>query len=125
MYKRQAEALAALEAAGLRRQPRRVSGAQGPEIELDGRPVICLCSNNYLGLANHPEVVAAAHEGLNRYAAGTASVRFICGTFVCHRELEETLADFAGTQAALTYVSCWTANEALTMLALSPGPPPG
>lgn len=91
-----------------------IVGPMGPTVNLEGRgDVICLCSNNYLGLANHPEVVAAAHAGLDQYAAGTASVRFICGTFTCHREIEETIATFAGTEAALTYVSCWCANEAL------------
>lgn len=75
--------------------------------------VIVLCSNNYLGLANHPEVVAAGQAGLRTYGAGTASVRFICGTLVCHQELEQTIADFVGAPAALSYVSCWNANEAL------------
>jgi glycine C-acetyltransferase len=75
--------------------------------------VIVLSSNNYLGLAEHPEVVRAGIEGLERYGAGTASVRFICGTFAPHLELERTLAELSGTEAALTYVSCWNANEAL------------
>jgi glycine C-acetyltransferase len=64
-------------------------------------------------LANHPEVVAAGVEGLERYGAGTASVRFICGSLRCHRELEETIAWFVGTESALSYVSCWNANEAV------------
>jgi glycine C-acetyltransferase len=75
--------------------------------------VIVLCSNNYLGLADHPEVVAAGIEGLKQYGAGTASVRFICGTLECHRQIEQTIARFVGTESALTYVSCWTANEAV------------
>ncbi len=75
--------------------------------------VIVLCSNNYLGLANHPEVIAAGKQGLEKFGGGTASVRFICGTLTCHRELEETIARFAGTPAALSYVSCWTANGAI------------
>jgi glycine C-acetyltransferase len=88
--------------------------AQGPVVEIEGRgEVICLCSNDYLGLAGHPEVVRAGSEGLARYGAGTASVRFICGTFTPHIELERDLADFAGTEAALTYASCWNANAAL------------
>jgi glycine C-acetyltransferase len=74
--------------------------------------VIVLSSNNYLGLAAHPEVVRAGIAGLERYGAGTASVRFICGTFEPHHELERALADLSGTEAALTYVSCWNANEA-------------
>jgi glycine C-acetyltransferase len=80
---------------------------------MEGRgEVIVLSSNNYLGLAGHPEVIRAGIEGLERYGAGTASVRFICGTFEPHLELERALADLSGTEAALTYVSCWNANEA-------------
>ena len=87
---------------------------QGPVVEMAGRgEVIVLSSNNYLGLAAHPEVVRAGIEGLERYGAGTASVRFICGTFEAHHELESTLAELSGTEAALTYVSCWNANEAI------------
>ncbi len=87
---------------------------QGPLVQMDGHgDVIVLSSNNYLGLAAHPEVVEAGIEGLRRYGAGTASVRFICGTFEPHHELERALADLSGTEAALTYVSCWNANEAV------------
>ena len=86
---------------------------QGPVVEMAGRgEVVVLSSNNYLGLASHPEVVRAGIEGLERYGAGTASVRFICGTFAPHLELERALADLSGTESALTYVSCWNANEA-------------
>lgn len=91
-----------------------VQSPLGPTARLEGHgEVVVLCSNNYLGLADHPEVIEAGHEGLRRYGAGTASVRFICGTFQCHRELEQSLARFSGTAAALTYVSCWTANGAV------------
>jgi glycine C-acetyltransferase len=87
---------------------------QGAVVRMEGRgEVIVLSSNNYLGLAGHPEVVRAGIEGLERYGAGTASVRFICGTFEPHLELERVLADLSGTEAALTYVSCWNANEAV------------
>ena len=87
---------------------------QGPVVEMAGRgEVLVLSSNNYLGLAKRPEVVAAGIEGLRRYGAGTASVRFICGTFVPHLELEQELAGLVGTEAALTYCSCWNANEAV------------
>ncbi|RKX97921.1 MAG: glycine C-acetyltransferase [Spirochaetes bacterium] len=80
--------------------------------------VIILSSNNYLGLSNHPQVIAASKAALDRYGAGTASVRFICGTFSIHRELEEELARFARTESALSYVSCWTANTgAIPLLA--------
>ncbi len=87
---------------------------QGPVVEMAGRgEVLVLSSNNYLGLAARPEVVEAGIEGLRRYGAGTASVRFICGTFEPHLELERELAELVGTEAALTYVSCWNANEAV------------
>src|SRR6187402_1419311 len=91
-----------------------LEGPLGPTARIEGvGEVVVLCSNNYLGLASHPEVIAAGHEGLNKYGAGTASVRFICGTLTCHRELEQTIARFVGTQAALSYVACWNANAAV------------
>jgi glycine C-acetyltransferase len=77
------------------------------------RDTLCFCSNNYLGLANHPDVVDAGIEGLKKYGAGTASVRFICGTFTPHNTLEATIAKYMGTESAYTFVSCWTATEAL------------
>src|SRR5690349_23889390 len=82
---------------------------------MEGRgDVLIFSSNNYLGLCDEPEVVRAGIEGLEKYGAGTGSVRFICGTFTVHRELEAALARLAGTEASLSYVSAWTANEALT-----------
>jgi len=91
-----------------------LTGSLGATVPIAGQgEVIVLCSNNYLGLANHSEVIAAGIQGLKQYGAGTASVRFICGTLSCHRELEATIARFMGTEAALSYVSCWNANEAL------------
>lgn len=99
--------LDALRAAGTLKQFNTLLSPQGPVVEMDGRgEVIVLSSNNYLGLAADPRVVEAGIEGLRRYGAGTASVRFICGTFAPHHELERTLADLSGTEAALTYVSC-------------------
>jgi glycine C-acetyltransferase len=80
-----------------------------------------MCSNNYLGLANHPEVVEAGVEGLRKYGAGTASVRFICGTFDCHETIENTIARYMGTQSSYTFVSCWTANEAIYPTFAEPG----
>jgi glycine C-acetyltransferase len=77
------------------------------------REVLCFCSNNYLGLANHPEVIEAGIKGLRDYGAGTASVRFICGTFTPHHQIEERIARFLGVEAAYTFVSAWTANEAV------------
>jgi glycine C-acetyltransferase len=87
---------------------------QGPVATMEGRgEVVILSSNNYLGLCSVPLVVEAGKSGLDRYGAGTGSVRFICGTFTIHRDLEAALAKFAGTEASLTYVSCWNANEGL------------
>jgi len=77
------------------------------------RDTLCFCSNNYLGLANHPEVVEAGIKALRDYGAGTASVRFICGTFTPHEQLERTIAKYMGTEASYTFVSCWNATEAL------------
>ncbi|MDX2130870.1 MAG: aminotransferase class I/II-fold pyridoxal phosphate-dependent enzyme [Planctomycetota bacterium] len=85
------------------------------------REVICFCSNNYLGLANHPEVIDAGLRALRDYGAGTASVRFICGTFTPHEELEARIADYMGTQSAYTFVSCWTATEAVFPTLCEPG----
>jgi glycine C-acetyltransferase len=91
-----------------------ITGPMGPVVPIKGKgEVLVLCSNNYLGLADHPEVIAAGVEGLRQYGAGTASVRFICGTLECHRRIEQTIARFVGTESALTYVSCWNANEAV------------
>ena len=91
-----------------------LEGPQGPRVRMEGRgEVIILSSNNYLGLSGEPEVVAAGQDALERFGAGTASVRFICGTFTIHRELEAALARFVGTPASLSFGSCWNANEAL------------
>ena len=88
---------------------------QGARVVMEGRgEVLILSSNNYLGLAAEPAVVEAGIAGLRKFGAGTGSVRFICGTFTIHRELEAALARFVGTEAALSYVSAWNANEALT-----------
>jgi glycine C-acetyltransferase len=87
---------------------------QAARVKMEGRgEVVILSSNNYLGLCNVPEVVRAGKEALDRYGAGTGSVRFICGTFTIHRALEEALARFVGCESSLTYVSCWNANEGL------------
>ena len=86
---------------------------QAARVTMEGRgEVIILSSNNYLGLSNQPEVVAAGKAALDRYGAGTASVRFICGTFTIHRALEHACARLVGTPASLSFVSCWNANEA-------------
>jgi glycine C-acetyltransferase len=94
---------------------------QDARVTMEGRgEVIILSSNNYLGLSTVAEVVDAGKAALDRFGAGTASVRFICGTFTIHRELEAELADFVGTEASLSYVSCWNANEGLCATLLGP-----
>jgi len=104
----------ALEAAGLLKRERIIGSAQGPVIALaDGREMINLCANNYLGLANHPAVVEAAHKGLNRYGYGVASVRFICGTQAVHRELEQRLSAYLSMEDTILYSSCFDANGGL------------
>jgi glycine C-acetyltransferase len=88
---------------------------QAARVQMEGRgEILILSSNNYLGLCDEPSVIEAGIDGLRRYGAGTASVRFICGTFTIHRELEEALARFVGTEASLTFVSAWNANEGFT-----------
>ncbi len=91
-----------------------LSSPQGARARMEGRgDVVILSSNNYLGLCDTPEVVAGGQRALKELGAGTGSVRFICGTFAIHRELEEALARFVGCESSLTYVSCWNANEGL------------
>ena len=108
------EELAGMEATGTMKRIPVLRSPQGPLVELEGRgEVICLCSNDYLGLANHPAVVRAGAQALVKYGAGTASVRFICGKFEPQVLLEGDLAAFLRTEAALTFVSCWNANAAL------------
>jgi glycine C-acetyltransferase len=106
--------LDALKQAGTYKHLRHLTTPMAPEVHMEeAGDVIVLSSNNYLGLADQAEVVDAGKRGLERYGAGTASVRFICGTFDIHRELEHRIAGFLDTQAALTYVSCWNANTGL------------
>jgi glycine C-acetyltransferase len=88
---------------------------QSARVRMEGRgDVLILSSNNYLGLCDEPDVIQAGVEGLHRFGAGTGSVRFICGTFTIHRDLEKEIASLVGTEASLTYVSAWNANEGLT-----------
>jgi glycine C-acetyltransferase len=104
----------ALDSAGLLKRERVIGSAQGPVVTLDdGRELINLCANNYLGLANHPAVVQAAHEGLTRYGYGMASVRFICGTQSVHRDLEERLSAYLSMEDTILYSSCFDANGGL------------
>jgi len=101
--------------AGVYKRLNHLESPQAPWVRMEGRgKVLVLSSNNYLGLAAEPSVVEAGVKGLQTYGAGTASVRFICGTFTIHRDLERELAAFLGMESALTYVSCWSANTGLT-----------
>ncbi len=104
--------LEALKASGLYNTIRTISSAQGAWLEVDGRRVLNFCSNNYLGLANHPRLVAAAREVLNRYGVGPAAVRSIAGTLDLHLELERRLAAFKHVEAAITFQSGFCANLA-------------
>ncbi len=95
---------------------------QSAWVEMEGRgQILILSSNNYLGLCDEPSVVQAGIDGLKKYGAGTGSVRFICGTFTVHRELEQALARFVGTEASMSYVSAWNANEGLTATVVEEG----
>jgi glycine C-acetyltransferase len=105
--------LSALREQGLYKSERVLAGPQGGVVRAAGREVINLCANNYLGLANHPAVRAAAQRSLDRYGYGMASVRFICGTQETHKELEGRLARFLGTEDVILYSSCFDANGGL------------
>jgi glycine C-acetyltransferase len=105
--------LAALREQGLYKKERTLAGPQGGLVRVGGREVINLCANNYLGLANHPAVRAAAQRALDEYGYGMASVRFICGTQQIHKELERRLARFLGTEDVILYSSCFDANGGL------------
>ncbi|HZN55108.1 MAG TPA: glycine C-acetyltransferase [Candidatus Polarisedimenticolaceae bacterium] len=111
---RLAEDLAGFRRDGVYKTLNVLASPQSAWVEMKGRGrVLILSSNNYLGLSDAPEVIAAGKAALDRFGAGTGSVRFICGTFSIHEELEAALAEWVGTEAALSYVSCWTANEGL------------
>ena len=105
--------LNALREAGTYKSERELEGPQDSEVTVNGREVVMLTSNNYLGLANHPRIRAAAVEAVDAWGYGMASVRFICGTDSLHLELEERIARFFEADAAILYTSCWNANEAL------------
>jgi glycine C-acetyltransferase len=112
-----AEQTEALKAEGLYKQERLIAGPQQAAIDVrtngDTKEVLNLCANNYLGLANHPEVIAAAHKALDEYGYGMASVRFICGTQTIHKVLEERISAFLGTEDTILYPSCFDANGGL------------
>ncbi len=108
------EKLSGIEAAGTFKRERLITSAQQAEISVStGSTVLNFCANNYLGLANHPDILKAAHEALDRWGFGLASVRFICGTQSIHKELEERLSQFLGTEDTILYSSCFDANGGL------------
>lgn len=116
------ERLERLRAEGVYKRLNHLASPQSARVQMEGRGnVLILSSNNYLGLCDEPEVIRAGHEGLEKFGAGTGSVRFICGTFTVHRDLECALAELVGTEASLTYVSAWNANEGLTATIVEKG----
>ena len=115
-----AEQSAAMREAGTFKPERVLEGPQRARIAVGGRTVLNMCANNYLGLADHPQVVAAARESLDRWGYGLASVRFICGTQRLHKELEAKLSSFVGMEDTILYNSCWDANGGLFETILGP-----
>src|SRR6185503_14140995 len=105
--------LEALRSAGLYRELRRVENQQGPILILDGREVINFSSNNYLGIANHPALAQAAKQAIDRYGCGAGASRLISGNMALHEELENRLAKFKGTEAALVFNSGFQANTGI------------
>lgn len=102
-----------IQTAGLLKKERLIEGPQQARVKIPQGEVLNLCANNYLGLASHPEVIRAAHEALDCWGFGMASVRFICGTLSVHKELERRLSEFLGTEDAILYTSCFDANGGL------------
>ena len=119
-----AEQTEGLRSEGLFKTERLIAGPQQAAIDvrLNGATdhVLNLCANNYLGLANHPEVIAAAHKALDTFGYGMASVRFICGTQTIHKELEARISEFLGTEDTILYPSCFDANGGLFETLLGP-----
>ncbi len=106
--------LDAIRAQGLFKAERIITSPQSAEIQLaDGRTVLNFCANNYLGLADHPDIIAAAKDALDSHGFGMASVRFICGTQDLHKQLEKTISDFFGTEDTILYAACFDANGGL------------
>src|SRR5258708_16498351 len=105
--------LAQIAQAGLTKNERVIQSPQQPRVGVSGTPVLNMCANNYLGLADHPAVVQAAKDALDRWGYGLSSVRFICGTQAIHKELENRLSQFLGTDDTILYGSCFDANGGL------------
>ena len=114
------ETLAGIEADGLMKRERLIISPQGGRIAVGDRKVINLCANNYLGLADHPALIAAAEKAMGDHGYGMASVRFICGTQDLHRQLEERLAAFLGHDDSILFAACFDANGALFEPLLGP-----
>src|ERR1700722_15744259 len=110
-----------LKALGLHRRTRLVSGPQGPHVLLDGKPVLLLCSNNYLGLADHPRLRQAAADAAMRWGVGAGASRLVSGTMTVHRRLEERLAAFKGRESALVFGSGYLANAGTIAALARPG----
>jgi glycine C-acetyltransferase len=104
------EELSQIKADGLYKSERIIESEQGPEIIVNGKKVLNFCANNYLGLSSHPEVVKAAHEGLDHRGFGLSSVRFICGTQDIHKQLEQKISEFLGTEDTILYAAAFDAN---------------
>ncbi|CCQ38487.1 glycine C-acetyltransferase [Yersinia enterocolitica] len=120
-YQQLEQQLKTTRAEGLYKNERIITSAQQADIAVaDGRHVINFCANNYLGLANHPRLIAAAKKGMDTHGFGMASVRFICGTQDTHKELEQKLASFLGMEDAILYSSCFDANGGLFETLLGP-----
>ncbi len=115
-----AEQSAAMRSAGTYKTERVLDGPQRARVNVGGRTLLNMCANNYLGLADHPDVVAAARESLAQWGYGLASVRFICGTQRLHKQLEEKISSFLGTEDTILYNSCWDANGGLFETILGP-----
>ncbi|PYO94111.1 MAG: glycine C-acetyltransferase [Gemmatimonadetes bacterium] len=112
--------LAEFKKEGIYKRLNYLDSPQAARVQMEGRgEIVILSSNNYLGLCNVPEVMDAGKDALDRWGAGTGSVRFICGTFTVHRQLEDALARFVGCESSLSYVSCWNANEGLCATVLA------
>ncbi|WP_420010783.1 glycine C-acetyltransferase [Tateyamaria sp.] len=114
------DTLAQIEADGMMKRERMITSPQGGQIDVAGRPVLNLCANNYLGLADHPDLIAAAKGAMDSHGFGMASVRFICGTQDLHRALEQRLARFLGKDDAILFAACFDANGGLFEPLLGP-----
>ncbi len=118
------QTLGEIETAGLLKRERQITGAQSGRIAVrqadETREMVNLCANNYLGLANHPEIIAAAHSALDSHGFGMASVRFICGTQDLHRQLEKTISRYLGEDDAILFAACFDANGGIFETLLGP-----